>query len=145
VRTKMDDVRSEFRDTQDPTVFAKMQDSMKSFRDARKKMDDGFSNDVKALLTPKQLEVWPTVERSARRESGLRRGLISGERVDLVTLVDDLKPAEDLKTNLKPILEQYEQDLDRELVKRNQFQEKNMDKVGELMRTGDTDAAQKLI
>lgn len=145
VRTKMDEVRSEFRDTQDPSVFSKMEDSMKSYRDARKKMDEGFTSDVKALLTPKQLEVWPTVERDQRRESGLRRGFISGERVDLVSLVDDLKPADTVKTALKPILEQYEQDLDRELVKRNQFQEKNMDKIGELMRNGDADAAQKLI
>jgi hypothetical protein len=145
MRTKMDDVRSEFRDTQDPSVFTKMQDSMKTFRDARKKMDDGFTNDVKALLTPKQLEVWPTVEQTQRRETGLRRGFISGERVDLVSLVDDLKPSADVKASLKPILDQYAADLDRELVSRNAFQEKNMDKIGELMRSGDTDAAQKLI
>jgi Spy/CpxP family protein refolding chaperone len=145
MRTKLDDMRSELRDSQDPAMFTKMQDQVKVFRDARKKLDDGFTSDVKAVLTPKQLEVWPTIERTQRREVSVRRGFISGERVDLVSLVEEVKPADDAKAALKPILEQYEQDLDRELVKRNELQEKSMDKVGELMRTGDTDAAQKLI
>jgi Spy/CpxP family protein refolding chaperone len=146
MRTKMADMRSDMQD--DPQAgWAKMQESMKTFRDSRKKLDDGFVSDVKAVLTPKQLEVWPSVERAQRRVLGARPtfGSVSGERVDLIALVDEVKPSDDAKTSLKAVLDQYEQNLDRELIKRNEFREKSMDKIGELMRSGDTDAAQKLI
>jgi hypothetical protein len=43
------------------------------------------------------------------------------------------------------VLDQYEQNLDRELIKRNEVREKDMEKIGELFRSGDTEAAQKLI
>ncbi len=71
----MADMRSDMQD--DPQGgWAKMQESMKTFRDARKKLDDGFTSDVKTVLTlGKQLEAWPEVERTQRREVGLRARL----------------------------------------------------------------------
>jgi len=144
VRTKMEAVREEFRDTQDPTVFTKMRESMTEARDARKKLDEGFANDVKAVLTPEQTEKWPAVERAQRRELTLRRGFLSGERVDLVELTQEEVP-EEARAAVAPVIEQYEVDMDRELVRRNEAYEKGFEKLGEMRQGGDMEGAQAVI
>jgi hypothetical protein len=99
--------RDEFRETNDPAVFEKMQSSMTKFRDERKKLDDGFLNDLKAILTPEQTTKWPAVERTQRRDGTLRWGRLSGERVDLVELTDRQQLAAEARAQLNALLDQY--------------------------------------
>ncbi len=145
MRDQSDKIRQEFQDSGDPTVWSKMRDGMTKFRDDRKKLDDGFMNDVKALLTPAQAEKWPQVERATRRDQTLRWGRLSGERVDLVQLVDQQKFPAAIASQVTPVLAQYEEELDGVLVKRNEVYEGAMQKMMELMRSGDTEAAQDIV
>lgn len=78
-------------------------------------LDAAFMADLSALSTPAQMAAWPAVERARRREQ-LLRGIISGESIDLLALVESLKlPAADTAALAAP-LSAYELDLDRLLV-----------------------------
>lgn len=138
-------VRDEFRDGGDPEVWTKMRDQMTKFRAERKELDDGFMNDLKSVLTPQQLEKWPSVERAARRSATLRWGRVSGERVDLIELVERQKFDDSVMASITPILATYEEDLDRELAKRNEVYEGAMQNMMEMFRNGDAARAQEMV
>jgi uncharacterized membrane protein YgcG len=76
-----------------------------------------------------------------RRETTMNRGLLSGERVDLVKIVDGLKLTADAKKPVDSVLEQYQVDLDRELIARNDVQDKMQGNFRDLMQ--DPDKAEK--
>jgi Spy/CpxP family protein refolding chaperone len=142
-RETMRTLGQEMRESEDREgLMTKMQVAVRETRDARRKQDETFAQDVQAVLTPEQAQKWPTVERMQRRESSMRRGFISGERVDLVNLVEETKVDVEV---VRPILEQYEVELDRELIRRNDWQEKQFSRMGELRQEGDFEAIQKLI
>lgn len=103
----------------DPEVFNKMGQEFTKFRKAGTELEQGFFNDLKAVLTPQQTEKWPSVERLHRRETSIGRGLLAGERVDLIKLVDDAKLAPEARKTLDQVLSDYETELDREIVSRN--------------------------
>lgn len=124
--------------------FRRMGEEMEKFRKARKDLETGFFNDVKAVLTEDQLAKWPRVERSHRRESTIGRGLMAGERIDVVQLVNDLKLEAVDRAALDPVLDQYETDLDRELAARNDVYDRAQGQMRELMQSGDADKMQKI-
>lgn len=140
MRTKMEDMRQEAREAQDPSMWQQMGEEMQKFRTKRTEMENAFFDDVKAVLTPAQAEKWPTVERTRRRESTIGRGLMSGERVDLVKVVDDLKLSDAAKAPLNAVLDQYSADLDRELVARNAVYDEAQNSFRDMF-TGNMDQA----
>lgn len=132
VRSQMEAARDAFRESGDPTEFQKVRASAMEARTKRRQMDQTFLNDVKALLTEEQAAKWPKVEMAMRRDQSLRRGLMSGERVNLFQLVDDLKLGEDARKPIDELLGQYEVDLDRELIKRNAVSDKAIEQMDQL-------------
>ena len=132
MRSRMEAARDAFRESGDPSEFQAMREEMTKVRAERKKLDESFMNDVKALLTDAQVAKWPKAEMALRRDQLLRRGMLSGERVDLFRLVDDLKLSEDSRKPIDELLGQYETDLDRELVKRDAFTEKAIGQMDQL-------------
>jgi hypothetical protein len=145
IRDKMEAVREEFRETQDPSVWESFGTEMQKFRSKSQEMETGLFNDIKAVLTPQQAEQWPHIERTHRRERTIGRGLMSGERVDVIRIIDDLKLTDEQKAPLATVLDQYETDLDRELVTRNAVQEEAIGQFQQMFRGGgDQDAIQKL-
>lgn len=143
-RTKMERARDDFRENQDPSVWQDVRKEMEKFRPQRDEMEKNFLNDFKAMLRENQAQQWPHFERSMRREQFIGRGMMSGERLDLFKITDKADLSEDTKGSIAPILDLYEQDLDRELAARAAFQKDNMSKFGELMFSGDTKAMQDL-
>lgn len=97
----------------------KMPEIQQKHAEQTKKLDQTFFSDIKALLSPEQETQWPKVERARRREVGLRSGgIVGGDSVDLTSVIDDLRLAD---TDLAPAaesIEQYEADLDRQLVEK---------------------------
>lgn len=132
MRSKMEAARDAFRESGDPSEFQALREEMTKVRADRKKLDTSFMNDVKALLTDEQVAKWSKVEMAMNRDQLLRRGMLSGERVDLFRLVDDLELAEESRKPVDELLSQYEVDLDRELVKRDAFTEKVITQMDEL-------------
>ncbi len=143
-RDEMDAIREEARD--DPSRMSDMGELFTKFRTKRTAMETAFFGDVKATLTPEQQSVWPMVERTRRRETTMNRGQMSGERADLMKIVDGLKLSTDAHKPTEPILDQYQIDLDRELILRNEQQEKMQGNMRDLFSGGgDQSKLQKLI
>lgn len=119
-RDKVEELRAEFRETRDPSVWQGMGEIMREYRTARNSVERTFMSDIQVLLSDEQAARWPTVERTHRRDRTIGRGLMSGERVDLIAIVDGMGLSEGEKSALAPVLDQYAADLDRELIKRNE-------------------------
>lgn len=136
LRDKMQDARDQMRDG-DAAARRGFGQMMMDFRQQRQKMDDAFFSDVQAVLTDEQKAIWPKVERTRRREQNIGRGLMSGERADVIRIIQDEKLPADVMTKVAPVLDQYEVDLDRELSARVKLFDENMSKAMELMGQGD--------
>jgi hypothetical protein len=116
-RSAMQDVRRSSEDTGDATVFMeKMPGIEKEFRSKTQKLEKGLFDDLRAMVSGANQEAkWVRVERMHRREVGLRGGVVSGESVDLVDVVDGLKLPSDALSAVAPNLEEYEVDIDHQL------------------------------
>ncbi len=118
VRTKMERLREEIRDSGDNSLWSQMGDIMREAGAKQKEADQIYMDELKSLCTEDQAPKWASYERTQRRERNLGMGFLSGERVDLVSMVDKLELAEGVKASLAPTLEQYEAEVDREIQNR---------------------------
>lgn len=82
------------------------------FTEKAKKLETQFFDDLKGLLTPEQLEKFPTVERHRRREMAMRFGLAIGASTDVVEIARLAKLDVEKNEELKEAIERYEMDLD---------------------------------
>lgn len=124
ISKEMQSLRAEFEDTRDHTVFMEeMPRLMQRMRSESRRMESALLDDFRLLLSDDQLSRWGSVERLRRRDRSLGTGFLSGESVDLVRLVDDLKLPEPEYDRVAPVLEQYEVDLDRAIVERDRARE----------------------
>lgn len=137
MRDASDAAREEFRDTRDFTVWDDLRPKFEAFQKRRRELEQSLFNDVKVLLTDDQTSRWPALERLRRRDQSLRRGFLSGEAVDVIRLFDDLKPPPELRDRAKPILDQYEMEIDRALVERDERYEDGFSRGMDLWRAGD--------
>lgn len=142
----MEDAREEFRETRDPAVWQEIGEKITPIRDEGRKVEKQFLDDMKSLLTEKQMPLWGRVEKTRKREQTIRRGFISGETVDVIRVVERMNlPEEQMKT-INPTLERYENDLDPVLTKRNELFEAGMSQMRTLMQDvmqGKTEEADK--
>lgn len=119
MQKEMDKVRAKFEESRDPAVWTEMRGSMATFRTERAAIEEQFFTDFKALLTPEQVERWPLIERAHRRSRTMSRGMMSGERVDLVQIMESSKFPVEVQASVLPVISEYEEALDRELIIRN--------------------------
>jgi len=145
LRTRMERTREEFRDSRDPTVWQNIRGDFEKFRPVREEMEKSFMSDVKTVLREDQQATWPKFEMTLRRARGLSRGRMSGERVDLLAIVERADLPADSKALVAPLLDQYEVDLDRALTARMEFEQEQMAKGFDAFQNGDMEAVQKMI
>ncbi|MFO0831983.1 MAG: hypothetical protein U0637_09080 [Phycisphaerales bacterium] len=105
-----------------------MQEQSGRFSEASAKLEETFMADLKALLTDKQADRWPAVERHRRRENGLRMGFYSGAGVDLLSMVAKMG-ADPGTPEFSALMEQYEVEMDRRL-------QENERKMGDAAKEG---------
>lgn len=132
VQRDMDRVREKFQETRDPSVWLELRTTMQDFRAERAAMEEQFFSDFKSLLTPQQVERWPAIERAHRRSRTLGRGMISGERADLIQIMESSAFPVDVQATVLPVLGDYEEALDRALIARN----KAYDEVADAFQQG---------
>jgi hypothetical protein len=123
MQAEVDAIREKARETGDNSVWATIREPFTKFSTEREQMEKTFFEDVKSILTPEQLELWPRVETTRRRETTIGRGLMAGERVDLIRMVEEAKLPVDVAAQVAPVLAQYETELDRALIERNKMQD----------------------
>ncbi|MGE4199000.1 MAG: hypothetical protein AB7G11_17970 [Phycisphaerales bacterium] len=145
MRAKFDAAREEMRNTGDRSVMGEVMEKMGEFRKHRSEMEKSFLGDVKAVLTEQQLQKWPRFERDRRRTETIGNGLMSGENVDLVRLVKDLKLPAETQSSLEPTLDQYTVELDPALDARNKMYEDMQSKIREMFQGGDPDAMEEMV
>jgi hypothetical protein len=146
VRQKMREAREKAQETGDWSVMRDLREDFESFADEREAMDSAFMSDVRAILTADQEGRWPKVEMAMHRSQHLGRGLIRGERVDLVAVLDGLEIEDaSVREQITPIVDRYEIELDRQLMKRVEVYEDGFRRMGELRRDGDMEGLQELM
>lgn len=131
-REEIEALRDEARESGDRSLFQEIGEKSTAFQKSRQDMETSFLNDFKVVLSDDQATKWPKFERTRRRDTTIGRGLMSGERVNLFAIVDDLKLDAAQRATVDPLLEQYEVDLDRELIERNKMYEEMQGKMREL-------------
>lgn len=113
-------VRDSFQESQDPSVFQeKMPEITRAFTERSTALEKQFYSDLRAVLTPDQEQSFAKVERHRRRETGMRGGPGAGgaSSVDLTEVARALKLT---GPEVAESLEQYEAQLDRVLIDRQQ-------------------------
>lgn len=114
-------VQDEAQDGDHSVVLDKMPEIMRKHGEKRALLQKAFLDDLKSLLTPKQEESWPKLERLRRREghgNGMGVSMVSGSGIDLTELLPKLKLPEAETAKLDDTLEQYQQDLDKAITER---------------------------
>ncbi len=120
-----------------------MREQMTKMRDERAKIEKSFTSDLQALLTPDQTGQWAKFERTRRRDATIARGRLSGEGVDLVRVLDDAALDADAKAKAQPVLEEYEDALDKELTRRNSAYDAAREAMSKAFQEGNPESGQK--
>ncbi len=119
---KMGDLRAEAQESGDFQIFMEdMPKIDKKFNTEVDRLRDRFFEDLRLLLTADQDARWADLERTRRRVESIGAGTLSGESVDLISIVDDLEAPGEVEADLEPTLDRYESDLDRALEKRERL------------------------
>lgn len=113
-------VREDFADSQDPSVWQRdLPKVMEAYNDKAKALDSQLLKDLRDLLSEKQSGTWALVERAHRRRQSVPRGMLSGEGVDLIKIVNDLKLTKPYPDALQQALDRYSSEFDSALSKRD--------------------------
>lgn len=125
-------------------MFAVLGETIEQWQGEKEDLLEELYIDLKVQLTDAQLERWPSVERTLRREKSLDAGQLSGERVDLFIIVQEmgLSPAE--RDTIADLLDHYAIELDEALQRRNAVVEQNQTAMFEVLQTRDMDAGLKM-
>jgi hypothetical protein len=99
-----------------------------------------FLESVKSQLSDQQLLRWEHFEITFRREKSLPKSEISGENVDLMSILRDMRLEAAIEESLEPQLEQYERELDLALTARDAEVKATQDQITEAMKNMDYDA-----
>lgn len=118
--------------------FEGMRERMSELTQNRRKLQEAMLGDIHSILNPSQESAWPRVERAVRRTQGLRQGTLSGERVDIVRVVDDLELDAAGINRIDSILIEYEMAIDSAIARRDKEREGLRDRARD---SGDPQAA----
>ena len=144
LRSQMEAMRDAMRSGEGGGDFSRFRTVGEQFGQKRQQLQDRLLGDVRIMLTEDQATQWPRLERAIRRDQSLRRGFLSGERVDLTRVIGQVDLTEEQLAEVATVLEGYEVDLDRALVARDEAQTRAMERAREVFRSGDAEAGEEL-
>ncbi len=99
-------------------ILQKVMEQLSSWRTEKDRMLDKFVSDLRSQLGDQQMERWPVFERALRRERDLPDGDISGESVNLWSVLAHMQLGAAEQENIRPALQAYELALDVALATR---------------------------
>ena len=111
-----------------------MQDQLR----LKRKMRNEFEGDLVAILTEDQQSLWPPLERQLIRDRLLPLGRLSGETVDVMSLVDQQDFEDDILLTLLPVLQEWDLTVTPALSARDDHMVENQGALMTAMRTMDT-------
>ncbi len=129
-------IRADVRETSDNSLWQDLGDKMQKFQTEATDAEKGLWTDVKSLLTTEQAASWAGFERSRRREqSGPSPMSVSGERADVIKIIEKIKLPDADMGKLAPVISAYEEELDAAIVKRNDLADKSQPQIRALFRS----------
>jgi hypothetical protein len=103
---------------QGDAVLAKIMEPWGAWRKEKRQLFEKFVSDLQSQLGPQQRELWPRFERALRRERQLHEGMLSGESLDVWSVLGHMQPTPVETEAIRPALDQYEEALDGALTAR---------------------------
>jgi len=104
-------------------AIGRMIDTIEAWQAHRKQLRTDLLAGIRATLSESQSSRWEAFDRYMRRERTIPLGALSGERVNLFLVVDEADLPPEVMTQITPILDRYEAELDAALRARNDFLE----------------------
>jgi hypothetical protein len=138
MKKNYDDMRPQLVGNDIPRVLALVFTPFEAWAKEREVIGDQFIDNVKTILTPEQMERWPTFERRLVREKEMSKGRLSGESTDLINIVRDLHLDEITLHAVQPVLDEYELALDQVLRKRREHTDQSRPEKLQAMATQDS-------
>jgi len=123
-RDEMEFLREEMRgsfnndDADRGAAFETIRTRMAQFQAQRDEAAAVFVTSLQSVLTEEQMERWPQFERTMRRIQQVPLGTMSGESVDLFTIVETSGISDTSQDAVQPTLAEYEAHLDVALQQR---------------------------
>lgn len=106
----------------------------------KRKLHDRFVENVQAILSDEQVARWPKLERAMRREKELPRGVLSGEKLDLVVIARASEvPPEVMKASASEITA-YEVAIDGALAERARQMAESQERIKAALASNDQTA-----
>ncbi len=107
----------EYRDTGNPEIWRDLIPVVDRYEARRDELDADFLEEVRLVLDDAQRERWSRFQRDRRRMIGLTDGgLVSGDSVDLVDVVERTRLSEDARAAALPVLDRYIAEMDRLMI-----------------------------
>ncbi len=138
-RDKISGLRNEIDpDNPDPgQIMRVVFGSVDEWRAESQQIAERFLTDLKGLLNDDQLSTWPSFERRMFRDKYLKNGQLAGENLDLTTEVHLLDISESQTAALRPMLDEYENELDKSLKAREDYANSSQTDLINAARTDD--------
>lgn len=145
-KKKIDAIKAEAKD-QDEELggYRRMSPIWAELSKQRQEIENAFLGDLRSLLTKEQEPRWSKVEMLRTRERLSKgMGLIAGERVDLLKVIEGMNLSESKLVAIEQARDSYEIALDRALNNRARVSKESTEKRMELLRKRDLDGVKAL-
>lgn len=115
MKQRFDDMREELQVGDKARILKLVFAPFREWAGEKQQLGAQFLANVEVVLTEDQLQQWPAVQRRLYRERNLHKGRLSGESLNLLDVVRDMKLDPRITAQLQPVLDAYEISLDRAL------------------------------
>lgn len=113
---------------------------IKDWESEKKRMGYEFIENIRAQLSPLQMQRWESLERAMRREKELPLGELPGEKMNVFAVLHGMELSPDHVQSIDPLLLTYEVQLDVALDNRRQQMEKYQPQLQDAMVSRDYEA-----
>lgn len=120
MQTIRDDAQEESQENSDRTVWVDFFAKAEEFLGYREQIVEGFMANAELVVLPDQQTAWERFERRHFRsntfgEAAAQFGSVAGVTVDIEGVVEDAELPDEAMTMVRPTLDQYASDVDRDL------------------------------
>lgn len=114
-------IREEVADLEKAKVLEVVMAPFEQWRHEKVRLKEDFESDVRTILSPQQRERWPQFTQQLTRAKTLHKGRLTGESLNLIQVVRDLRMSDREMLEMETMLDQYGQELHDALTARNSF------------------------
>lgn len=133
------------QDAEQRRIMKEIVDASNSFLGKKVELRKELVDGVKGVLRPEQLANWEAFERFLRRERAMGNGILSAESTNLIFVLDDADLTQAGIDATKPILDNYELQLDGALKARDEFLESSEPRLLKSMLDANTQESTRIV